>query len=1417
MAVLSRKGWLVRAAVLLASLWAVAATPAFHTVNDYDLNGETCPLVTRTGAACPLLCVRDVAQCPDSLRPNCPSDQQLCGDGACHRSCQGIKNGCNCGGETYPFGPALVPCKAVDPVDIPYFNPDNKTAQTNTACAESVDLDPTLYGAWGDAENDRGIWASCPIKGVPHSYTFGEPMWIAIWSILGAEAFLLISWLLFKLSYEKAFRRPLADDFSSGVGSPKRRASDEKGSSPGLKAVHVDTEEGLDDFTMKGFKNSLYGTLGFYSVLAMCVGWIVFLAVLTSDYYGKVTGEEFGIAKGDSALSGKLFIVVWYFTVVWLLANNIFRSRVRNFFRLQCLPQDGHVVQVEKKMEHTLLLDDNSRLLDLVQLIESRLRRYLGWDMHVSTCPISRTGKGRLYFSYQCTLFVFDDIRARFAPFDIDLGKSQRDLMALRDGISQVEAEYRRELVGRNFISVYVPPFIVAVAQEFMGFFYLYQIMILWLFYYFAYYQVGLVDTGVILISALVKVVIRIKSETRLKEMAEHEDQVSVLRDGEWKNLSTADLVPGDVFEVIKGITVPCDAVVLSGNIVVDESSLTGEPLPIRKFPLRDDGGMYDISGSSKINSLYSGTTISQASPLEKGQPVTALVFRTGTATDKGQLVRNILFPNPVSFIFNEQLKIVIVMLLIYGLFLFAMALWWMNDDFVASWFYGMFCISQIISPLLPAALVVGQSMAAGRLRHKHIYCVDLPRIIIAGKVQIFCFDKTGTLTKEGLEFYGAKGVAALNQGPIGHTTPVIAPLDDAQGAPSFGARKEAFQDIPTLMRMGIACAHTVTEIEDQLIGNPVDIEMFRSTQWEICEPESAEYVDTYRPAAADSSDAPIHVVKKFEFIHARMSMSVAVLDSVTGHVHIFVKGSFEKLKELANSDSFPADYDHVTSDLAREGCYVLSMAHRDLGKVNLEDIRRTTREELEKDVDFIGLILFRNNLKPDTPEAIAELKAGNTRTVMITGDTALTGVYIARACGLAPPNDRILLGDTDKDGQLFWTDVDSKSVVPSVNDALTQQTADRGMELAVTGKAFRALINNEQIRSYLLDTRIFARMTPQDKVDCVQLHMERGITAMCGDGGNDCGALRAAHVGLALSEAEASIVSPFSTNVRSIFSCVELLRQGRGAIATSIANYKYLILYGQIMACLKLMGFYFSTQISQPLWIMIDAFITVGMAVAVTLAGPTKRLAPCRPTARLLGPQTLISTIGQVAINWIFVMGGYALLFSQDWFVCHEFDSRMVDLSKWWLLADSFEAETLSFIVLFQFINAGAVFNFGHMFRRAWWRNYALVFIWAGLLVIVSYVELADPNWLGCKFRLNCGDPDVLVDMGYPRPSFDIESYNTMTHHNVLPRSFRFTLWGYSIANMVAVALWEYFVVLGPVREWAKKKHPLPRLECKQ
>ncbi|KAJ2474779.1 hypothetical protein IWW47_006635, partial [Coemansia sp. RSA 2052] len=238
-----------------------------------------------------------------------------------------------------------------------------------------------------------------------------------------------------------------------------------------------------------------------------------------------------------------------------------------------------------------------------------------------------------------------------------------------------------------------------------------------------------------------------------------------------------------------------------------------------------------------------------------------------------------------------------------------------------ASWFYAMFSCSQLISPLLPAALVMGQSIAASRLKKKQIYCVNLDRVIMAGKVQMFCFDKTGTLTKEGLEFYG--GLCAR--------TSSSRSSDDIKSM-SFSSFIDSFGALPDLMRTAAATCHAVAEVEGGLmIGNPVDIEMFRTTQCKIS--------TTPTPGALDTILVPdqhlqLDVVKRFEFLHSRASMSVAVRDPRDGHVHVFVKGSFEKIKEHLDSSTVPDDYLLEANRMARQGGYVLAVGHRDLGDI---------------------------------------------------------------------------------------------------------------------------------------------------------------------------------------------------------------------------------------------------------------------------------------------------------------------------------------------------------------------------------------------------------------------------------------------------------------------------------------------------
>lgn len=93
-----------------------------------------------------------------------------------------------------------------------------------------------------------------------------------------------------------------------------------------------------------------------------------------------------------------------------------------------------------------------------------------------------------------------------------------------------------------------------------------------------------------------------------------------------------------------------------------------------------------------------------------------------------------------------------------------------------------------------------------------------------------------------------------------------------------------------------------------------------------------------------------------------------------------------------------------------------------------------------------------------------------------------------------------------------------------------------------------------------LVKTQVFARMSPDEKNEVVERLQALGYTVlMCGDGANDCAALKAADVGVSLSEAEASVAAPFTASTPDISCVIELIKEGRAALVTSFSCFKFM------------------------------------------------------------------------------------------------------------------------------------------------------------------------------------------------------------------------------------------------------------------
>ena len=126
------------------------------------------------------------------------------------------------------------------------------------------------------------------------------------------------------------------------------------------------------------------------------------------------------------------------------------------------------------------------------------------------------------------------------------------------------------------------------------------------------------------------------------------------------RTVSSTELVPGDLIDLVDLHTVPCDAMLISGDCILNESMLTGESVPVSKLPANDMiVRKMDLSGSSipaeiTKHFLFMGTKVVRVRSNNSTAAV-ALVVRTGFNSAKGSLVRSMLFPKPNNFQFYRD------------------------------------------------------------------------------------------------------------------------------------------------------------------------------------------------------------------------------------------------------------------------------------------------------------------------------------------------------------------------------------------------------------------------------------------------------------------------------------------------------------------------------------------------------------------------------------------------------------------------------------------------------------------------------------------------------------------------------------------------------------------------------------------
>ena len=180
---------------------------------------------------------------------------------------------------------------------------------------------------------------------------------------------------------------------------------------------------------------------------------------------------------------------------------------------------------------------------------------------------------------------------------------------------------------------------------------------------------------------------------------------------------------------------------------------------------------------------------------------------------------------------------------------------------------------------------------------------------------------------------------------------------------------------------------HQITYVKGELIGDPLDVRMFQATKWvlneDIIERVSEDQEIPLAKMWPEISNSPqnevkdyLGILRRFEFESGLQRMSVVVKNSLDDHCpyHYFVKGSPEKIKELSIKGSLPADFDEILDDYTQRGYRVIALAHRAATGISYKQIQTINRDEIEKNLNFLGFLIMQNKLKAATVKSIFEL-----------------------------------------------------------------------------------------------------------------------------------------------------------------------------------------------------------------------------------------------------------------------------------------------------------------------------------------------------------------------------------------------------------------------------------------------------------
>lgn len=715
------------------------------------------------------------------------------------------------------------------------------------------------------------------------------------------------------------------------------------------------------------------------------------------------------------------------------------------------------------------------------------------------------------------------------------------------------------------------------------------------------------VEAGAILLIVVLNAIMGIIQESRaeqslaaLKKLAAPEAQV--LRDGHRMSLPAPKLVPGDIVFIEAGNYIPADIRLLEAvNLSIDESSLTGESVPVKK----NAEGVFlaDIPLGDRENSAFMGTLVTYG----RGK---AVVTSTGMNTQLGLIASMLQTVEEEQTPLMKRLDqlgktlgigaiVVCVLVFVIGvarLILGPEHLSFNNPDFVSelvSLF--MIAVSLAIAAVpegLPAVVTISLAGGMREMVNRHALIRRLSSVETLGSVTVICSDKTGTLTQNQM--------TVTRLWADGNTFEVTGSGYDPVGDFLLDGQRidlQAYPAVRTALWVGSlnndaqleATGESDGKTTYRMVGDPTEgsilvaahkagastrqlNEAFPRLQEIPFDSERKRMVTIHglrTPSAGDISPFGQSDQNKWHVIALKGAPDV-VLKLCTYKLR--ADNTHEPLSEAARQEILAAN-----DAMTRSALRVLGVAYRLVPEMPTD----TSPEALEQELVFIGLIGMIDPARTEVKPALAEAKTAGIRTVMITGDYPNTARAIAEEIGLLQPGHKVMTG------------------------------------------AELDLISAEDMRETVKETDVYARVSPEHKMKIVEaLRSNQEVVAMTGDGVNDAPAIKLADIGVAMGITGTDVAKETADmvltddNYASIVSAVE---QGR-VIYSNIRKFVYYLIscnMAEIMVIFlgTLFGWPPILTAIQLLWLNLVTDGAPALALGSERGDPDIMLHPPRPT----------------------------------------------------------------------------------------------------------------------------------------------------------------------------------------------------------